>query len=66
MSCLQSIDSKHMITTGEEGYRADGPTDCCEGNEWLNGGYKVGPSTVHPLIQRRSLMLIRPPRKRLL
>lgn len=38
---LQSIDEKHMISTGEEGYRADGPTDCCKGNQWLNGGYKV-------------------------
>jgi endo-1,4-beta-mannosidase len=40
---VKGIDPNHMVSTGEEGYRADGPTDGVHIN-WLNGGYKVGNS----------------------
>ncbi|KAK9817307.1 hypothetical protein WJX72_012434 [[Myrmecia] bisecta] len=36
---IRSQDPNHLIATGEEGYRADGPTDCCH-NNWINGGWK--------------------------
>lgn len=40
---LKGLDPNHLISTGEEGYRADGPTDTIGNvgaNGWINGGYK--------------------------
>ena len=42
---LKGQDSNHLISTGEEGYRADGDTGSVDGessNGWINGGYKGG------------------------
>lgn len=36
---LKGIDSNHLISSGEEGYRADGDTSGNYAN-WINGGYK--------------------------
>ena len=36
---LKSLDPRHLVSTGEEGYRADGATNCCH-NNWVNGGFK--------------------------
>ena len=36
---IKSLDGKHLVSTGEEGYRADGDTSCCH-NNWINGGFK--------------------------
>ena len=36
---LKGIDSNHLISSGEEGYRADGDTSKSH-NGWINGGYK--------------------------
>ena len=36
---LKDIDSNHLVSSGEEGYRADGDTSGAE-NNWINGGYK--------------------------
>ena len=36
---LKGIDSNHLISSGEEGYRADGDTSITYGN-WINGGFK--------------------------
>lgn len=51
---VKGIDPNHMVSTGEEGYRADGPTDGLHIN-WLNGGYKVK-TFINPLFSdfRRS------------
>lgn len=38
---LKGIDSNHLISSGEEGYRADGDTSQSH-NGWINGGYKGG------------------------
>ena len=38
-SWLKGIDSNHLISSGEEGYRADGSTSGNYDN-WLNGGFK--------------------------
>ena len=40
---LKGLDSNHLISSGEEGYRADGDTGSVDGvtsNGWINGGYK--------------------------
>lgn len=36
---LKGIDPNHLISSGEEGYRADGDTSLAH-NGWINGGYK--------------------------
>ena len=36
---IKSLDGKHLVSTGEEGYRADGDNSCCH-NNWINGGFK--------------------------
>lgn len=36
---LKDIDFNHLVSSGEEGYRADGDTSGAE-NNWINGGYK--------------------------
>lgn len=33
---LQTLDPNHMVTTGEEGYRAYGPKT--DAHQWLNNG----------------------------
>ncbi len=38
---LRSVDSKHMITTGEEGYRSSHQDpDCLNKHSWINNGMK--------------------------
>ena len=40
---LKGLDSNHLISSGEEGYRAGGPTETqgnVGANNWINGGYK--------------------------
>lgn len=36
---LKGIDPNHLISSGEEGYRADGDTSLAH-NDWINRGYK--------------------------
>jgi mannan endo-1,4-beta-mannosidase len=36
---IKTLDPKHLVSTGEEGYRSDGATNCCH-NNWVNGGFK--------------------------
>ena len=45
---LKGLDSNHLISSGEEGYRAGGPTESqgsVGANSWINGGYKGQAST---------------------
>ena len=36
---IKQLGVQQMVSTGEEGYRTDGNTQCCH-NNWINGGYK--------------------------
>ncbi len=36
---IKGLGIAQMVSTGEEGYRADGDTTCCD-NSWINGGFK--------------------------
>jgi mannan endo-1,4-beta-mannosidase len=53
---VNSLDSKHLITTGEEGYRTDGPTGT--GNDWLNNGLKGVSFSKNAWIQEIDFMTI--------
>ena len=36
---IKGLGIAQMVSTGEEGYRADGDTSCCD-NSWIDGGFK--------------------------